>query len=192
MMMPKLVMTGFMATGKSVVSRALAARLAWPLVDCDQEIVARAGKPISEIFRADGEAHFRSLERDLIFDIASDPRRCPQCGAARPVVVALGGGAIVDQQNYEMLRRISIIVCLTARPEVIARRVGRGAKSRPMLTDSDKPLKERIAELLAARNSAYSRAAITVDTSDTTVDQVADAVISAFSALVRVRCRPSA
>ena len=52
----KLILTGFMATGKSAVGRATAARLGWRLVDSDDEIVARAGKPIARIFAEHGEA----------------------------------------------------------------------------------------------------------------------------------------
>ena len=61
-MAPKLILTGFMATGKSAVARAIARRLHWRLVDCDERLAAQAGKSIPEIFRAHGEAHFRALE----------------------------------------------------------------------------------------------------------------------------------
>ena len=181
-MAPKLILTGFMATGKSVVARSLARRLAWPLLDCDAEIAARAGRPIPEIFRRQGEAHFRALERAVIAGVANDPRRCPQCGNPRPAVVATGGGAIVDPENFAALRRAGVIVCLVARPEVIAKRIGPAVKSRPMLTQGGKPINRRIAELIEERREAYARAAITIDTSDLSVDQVADAVLDAFAA----------
>ena len=61
----KLILTGFMATGKSIVARHLAQRLRWRLIDCDAEIRARAGKPIHQIFRESGEAHFRALESSV-------------------------------------------------------------------------------------------------------------------------------
>jgi shikimate kinase len=179
-MAPKLILTGFMATGKSVVARALARRLSWRLIDCDAEIVARAGKPIAEIVGDHGEAHFRALERQVIVEIAADSRRCPQCGEPRPAIIATGGGTIVDPQNLAALRRTGVIVCLVARPEVIARRIGRAARSRPILTQGGKPLKTRIAELMEARHEAYERAAIAIDTSDLNVDQVTETVLSAF------------
>ena len=78
-----------------------------------------------------------------------------------------------------------MIVCLTARPEVIARRVGASVKSRPMLTEGGKPLKERIAELMEARREAYARAALTIDTSDLNIDQVVEAIVAT---LARNRC----
>jgi shikimate kinase len=181
-MAPKLILTGFMATGKSAVARALARRLSWRHIDCDAEIVARAGKPIADIFRDSGEAHFRLLEQEVIAAIVDEPQCCPQCHEPRPAVVATGGGAIVDPLNCERLSRAGVIICLTARPEVIARRVGASSKSRPMLMKSSLPLKHRIAELLEGRREAYARAAITIDTSSLKVEQVVDAILSAIAA----------
>jgi shikimate kinase len=191
-MAPRVILAGFMATGKSAVARALARRLAWRQIDCDAEIVSRAGKSIPEIFRTAGEARFRALEREVIEDLASDPHRCPQSGERLPAVIATGGGAIVDPSNYALLSQIGVIVCLTARPDVIARRVGASAKSRPMLTQGDRPLKERIAELMEARREAYARAAITIDTSDLNVEQVVEAILTALAPYRLERCQRSA
>jgi shikimate kinase len=177
----KLILTGFMATGKSTVARHLARRLNWRLLDCDVEISARAGKPIHQIFRDFGEAHFRELERSLIAEIASDPLVCAQCGQPRPAVIATGGGAIVDPQNFTALQACGLIICLSARPDVIARRVASGVKARPMLTRSGLPVKQRIAELIETRRDAYARAALTIDTSDRTVEQVVDAILDAMA-----------
>lgn len=188
----KVILTGFMATGKSAVARALAKQLGWPHLDCDSEIVTRAGRAIPQIFREAGEKHFRALEHDVIAALAADRRRCPHCAMPRPAVIATGGGAIVDPRNYALLLRIGEIVCLTARPEVIARRVGASARARPMLTQSGKPLAERIGELLDARREAYARATITIDTSDLKIDEVVDSIIGALAQKRWERCRLSA
>lgn len=180
-MAPKLILTGFMAAGKSVVARALAARLGWRLIDLDAELEARAAKPISAIFRERGEAHFRALERDIIAEVAAESARCAQCGEVRPAVVATGGGAIVDARNFDALSKIGVIICLTARPEIIAARIGKKAALRPMLTRGGKPLAERIAELMAERREAYSRAPVIIDTSDISVDQVVNAILAAVT-----------
>jgi shikimate kinase len=74
-----------------------------------------------------------------------------------------------------------LIVCLAARPEVIARRVSAGVKNRPMLAHRGSSLKERIAELIEARAEAYARATITVDTSDRTIDQLVDDILTAIA-----------
>jgi shikimate kinase len=177
----KLILTGFMATGKSTVARHLARRLRWRLIDCDVEISARAGRPIPQIFRDCGEAYFRALERSVIAEITSDPRRCAQCGRRRPAVIATGGGAIVDPQNYTALHDCGVIICLSARPEVIARRVASSVKARPMLAHGGMPVKRRIAELMEQRREAYTRAAFTIDTSDRIVEQVVDAILDALA-----------
>ena len=191
-MAPKIILTGFMASGKSAVGRALAKRLGWRLIDCDARIAAQAGKPIPEIFRESGEAGFRMLEQQIIGDLAADRRRCPQCGEPRPAVIATGGGAIVDLRNFEMLGSVGVIVCLTARPEIIARRIGASAKSRPMLMEGGKPLKERIAELIEARREAYARAAITVDNSELVIEQTVEVILKALAEYRQRQCRASA
>jgi len=184
---PKIILTGFMATGKTTVARALARRLGWRLLDCDAEIVARARRPIHEIFRHSGEAQFRALERGLILEIASDHKRCVQCGKPRPLVVATGGGALVEMENYTALQRCGVIVCLVARPEVIASRIASGAKTRPMLMQGEVPLMQRITDLIAERNEVYARASIIVDTSERSIDQVVDVTLAEIGASYRER-----
>jgi shikimate kinase len=167
----KLVLTGFMASGKSAVGRALAARLGRRFVDSDHEIVLRAGKPIAQIFAEDGEAAFRRLEREVIAALAAAPE---------PAVIATGGGALVDDANFTALSRVAIVVCLVARPEVIAKRVLASNVARPKLAEGNLPLEERIAQLMGERKAAYARAAIIIDTSDLSVGGSAERVLRAL------------
>src|SRR5258708_6996630 len=99
-MAPKLILTGFMATGKSAVARAIARRLSWRLIDCDQRLAAQSGKFIAEVFRAHGESHFRDLECAIIQEIADEDRRCPQCTNPLPAVIATGGGALPHPPHF--------------------------------------------------------------------------------------------
>lgn len=191
-MTAKLILTGFMATGKSTVGHLVARQLGWRFIDTDAEIVARAGKPIPAIFAEHGEARFRALERETVAMLASDHRQCPQCKAPLPAVVSTGGGVLVDEQNCAMLKKAGIVVCLTARPEIIAARVGRSAARRPKLVEGDKPVDQRIRELMAERAAVYARADLTIDTSDSSLERVAERVIDAFAAEGKSRCRPSA
>jgi len=108
-----IILTGFSGTGKSLVAREIAQRLNWNFVDTDEEIVKQAGKPISDIFQQDGEAKFRELERHAI------EKACQQ----RESVISIGGGAIVDPQNYELLAKSGLIICLEAKPETIYQRL---------------------------------------------------------------------
>ena len=191
-MAPRLILTGFMGTGKSSIAPIVARRLAWDYIDSDEVLVARAGKPIAAIFESEGEAAFRKLEREVIAGLSREKPRCPQCGNPRPAVLATGGGVLMDDANYQALNNAGVIICLSARPEVIARRVERSRARRPMLLEGGKPLGERIAELLAQRKDAYSRAEATVDTSDLTVERAAEQVLAIFLEHGARRCGVSA
>src|SRR4029077_4069166 len=109
-----------------------------------------------------------------------DLPRCSLSGNPRPAVIATGGGALMDVANYDALNRAGVIICLSARPEVIARRVERSRARRPKLLEGGKPLRERIDELLAQRKDAYARAEAVVDTSDLNVERAAEKVLTAF------------
>jgi len=172
-----LVITGFSGTGKSAVAKEVARRLSWDFLDTDDEIVERAGKPIAGIFRDCGEDKFRELERETI------KRACRQ----RQTVIAIGGGAIVDPQNYELLARNGLIVCLEARPETIHERLFREAARSPQaevrpLLAVDNPL-ERIRELKASRQPYYAKADWTIHTDGLSISEVAKEVIRAWRLL---------
>lgn len=186
-----MIITGFMATGKSSVGPLVARRLGWEFVDVDSIIVARAGKPVAQIFADEGEAHFRKLERDAVAHLTSDRRRCPHCHGPHPDVISTGGGVLIDESNCAALKRVGVIVCLTARPEVIAMRVERSKTKRPKLTEGGKPTLDRIKELMAERADAYARADVHIDASDVSTAQLADHVISAFAVHAARRILPS-
>ena len=174
-----LVITGFSGTGKSLVGKQVAERLNWNFLDTDDEIVKRAGKPIAQIFDQEGEDKFRELERETIRKV------CRQ----KQTVIAIGGGAIVDRQNYELLAKTGIIVCLEARPETIYERLFReaacspGTEVRPLLA-VDNPL-GRIRQLKGSRQSHYSKADWTIHTDRLSIGEVAEEVIRAWSLLGR-------
>jgi len=174
-----LIITGFSGTGKSLVAKDVARILNWDFLDTDDEIVKQTGKPIAEIFRQDGEARFRELERETI------RKACQQ----RHMVIAIGGGAIVDPQNYELLARTGLIVCLEAKPETIYERLFReaacspGTEVRPLLA-VDNPL-ERIRQLKASRQSYYAKADWTIHTDGLSISEVAEEIIRASRLLRR-------
>lgn len=190
-MTPKLIITGFMATGKSSVGPLVARRLGWSFVDSDAVIVARAKKPVARIFADDGEERFRRFEREVIAHLSGDRRRCPHCHGPYPEVISTGGGALVDESNCAALQSAGVIICLMARPEVVAERIERSKTKRPKLTESGKSTLERVKELMTERADAYARADARIDTSDLTAEQVADLVVDAFSVRAARRCLPS-
>ena len=163
-----LVLVGLMGAGKSTVGARCAERLDRPFVDTDDEIVLRAAMPFDEIWRTGGEARFRELEREVIADV---------CASPDPLVIASGGGAIVDAGNRRRLRDAGVVVWLRAPTAVLAARVGDGA-TRPLLAGDPEGA---LARLGAARQDAYEASAdAVVDTEDRAVGDVVDAVLAAF------------
>lgn len=164
-----IVLTGFMATGKSSVGRQLAARLGYDFVDVDTLVEAEAGMPIPQIFASQGEPAFRELEGRMV-ERAAGRSRC---------VIATGGGAIVNPRNLEALKRSGVLVALTASPEAILSRIGSG-EDRPMLGGGE--TRERIRLLFEERAAAYAKADLTVDTSDRSVDEVVNHLMALLTA----------
>jgi shikimate kinase len=172
-----IILVGFMASGKTSVGRALSERTGWTLVDADDVIVARAGKPIHRIFSEDGEPAFRELERQVIADLCVGERQ----------VIASGGGSFVDPQNREAMLSGGRVFFLSASPSEILRRVQEedfGGPIRPLLAVDDP--EARIAELLAQRMPAYTQAHHTVETDALTAEGVAARIGGICKTLPRV------
>ena len=163
--MNNVVLIGFMGTGKTAVGRMLARRLRRPFVDLDERIVRQAGKPIPRLFAEEGEEAFRRREAKVI----------EQACALKGQVIAAGGGAALDPENRQRLKGSGLLVCLTARPEVIAKRTSGSPGSRPLLAGGDRT--QRIEELLKERACAYAQADRTVDTSDRSVSGVVEEIL---------------
>ena len=137
-----VTITGFMGAGKTTAGRRLARLLRIPFVDSDVEI-ERAYGPIAQIFERDGESVFRERESETI------SRLCE----GGPLVLAVGGGAILDPANRAVMRRNGCIVNLALKPETVFARVAHRAH-RPLLGPA--PTLETIRALMAERAAAYA------------------------------------
>jgi shikimate kinase len=160
---------GFMGVGKTVVGRALVEMTGMVYIDLDEEIMERTGKTIPEIFEEGGEEAFRKIERATTQEIA----------ARDGLVIACGGGTILDADNLSSLKHNSRLILLTAEPEIILKRIEAEGDVRPLLNGEDKL--QRIKSLLEARNSAYIQAAeLVLDTSGMTPEQVAEKILESM------------
>jgi len=154
-----LLLWGFMGVGKSAVGRRLAERLAVEFVDLDDRVEARAGVSVAQLFASRGEAAFRALERAEVLLSLEAPA---------PVVVALGGGALLEPRLREAALERSFVVVLGATVDTLVQRT-RGS-ARPLLAPTPEVA---IPRLLAQRARAYADAHVTVRSDGRTVEDLA-------------------
>ena len=160
-----IVLTGFMATGKTSAGRAVAARLGRAFVDMDEMLADRLGMSIPDVFRLKGETFFREQEAAL----------CQELAGQKELVIATGGGALVRPENRQALAGTGLLICLQCEPSEVLRRVG-SAQDRPMLHSPD--LKGRVEGLLAQRQPAYAAISHRIDTTHLTVEQVTEDILA--------------
>jgi shikimate kinase len=154
-----------MGSGKTTVGRAVAERLGIGFLDIDAEVERVTGQTVAQLFSA-GEPEFRRRESAMVAEVAA---------LAPPLVVAAGGGCVVDPQNREAMRRSGVVVWLRADPEELAARIGPDPR-RPLL--AGEPPAERLARLLEERVDAYGDSAnAQVETTGRGLDEVVDEVV---------------
>jgi shikimate kinase len=171
----RVVLVGFMGSGKSSVGRLLARRLGYEFRDLDTWIEEQTGRKITEIFSADGEAVFRELEREA----------ARKAQGLSHHVVAAGGGAFVRPDTRALLQEGAITVWLRCGLETILARV-RPDGARPLAGN-----RAIMAALLAEREPSYRMAEVVVDASSGTPREVADRIFVLVKGRTRGRSRRS-
>lgn len=124
--MKNIVLTGFMASGKTETSKELAKISGFSLIDTDDMIVKKEGRTINEIFAQNGEKYFREVEKQIIKDMSETENS----------VISTGGGVVLFKENIENLRKNSVIFNLCVPFEIIAERIESAAASRPLMKNS--------------------------------------------------------
>lgn len=164
----RVFLLGFMGAGKTTVGRALAQRLGWTFYDLDDVIEQREGRSIAAIFAESGERVFRRAESAALRSLLEE--NAPQ----RNLIVALGGGAFVQQENRSALDQAGAITVLLEAPlKELQRRCRSDANGRT------RPLAQqeaRFAELFAARQAVYEQAQFRVATMGKTVEQIVETI----------------
>lgn len=171
MAVERVLLWGFMASGKTVVAARLADRLGWQHIDLDEEIVRRAGRPIAEIFRDQGESAFRDLEVDVTRELAG----------RREVVLSPGGGWVTNPGILELIPPATVTIWLQVEPATVLARLrsDRAGPERPLLAAPDPDT--RIRDLLTARQALYARAAHAISTDGRRVESIVDEILSLLS-----------
>lgn len=164
---PILVLVGAPGAGKTTVGGRVAVRSGVPFRDTDHLIEERAGKSVSDIFIEDGEPAFRELERQTVAEALR----------SFPGVLALGGGAIIDEGTQDLLRDRTV-GWLRVGINDASRRVGLNV-SRPLLVGN---VRGRLSALLDERTPLYEKAAtFVVDTDGRSIDQVVTDVLAGLA-----------
>ena len=165
-----IYLVGMMGAGKSTVGRALAKHLHLSFVDADAEIVERTGVKIPVIFEIEGEAGFRARECAVLQELTQ----------RHGLVLATGGGAVLNAANRELLRQHGIVIYLRVKPEDLLQRT-RNDKNRPLL-QTQNPL-ETLRQLYAERDPLYRETAhLIVDTGNQSVARLVNLLVQRLTA----------
>ncbi len=166
--MKNIILIGFMGCGKTTVGIRLSYRLRRTMEDTDKLIEKEEGRTISEIFRTDGEAFFRGLETDCLKKLIR---------TARNMIISVGGGLPVREENRALLKQLGTVVYLCASAETIYERTKHDT-SRPLLQGDDP--KGKIRTLLAEREAIYESAAdIVIDVNQKGFDEILEEIAEA-------------
>jgi shikimate kinase len=175
-----IYLTGFMGSGKSTIGPILANTLGYAFADIDKVIELRTGKSVRKIFSEEGEKFFREIERQVLAELSVREHH----------VVSLGGGSIVDQMNFALVKNSGILVYLYSSQEHLLKRL-QHKTDRPTLTDSEgeqlpiEQLRDRVTKLYEARAPIYSRAHLTVHTDEQKVGKSVDEIVKKISRFLK-------
>ena len=162
-----IVLVGFMGCGKSTVGKLVAEQLHFTFCDTDTLVEQRENTTVSEIFADKGEQYFRTLERTVISEISAE----------NGLVIATGGGAVMNPENAENLRKTGFVVFLDITPEAVLKRLENDT-TRPLLMREDKA--SAVTELIAKRKPFYTNVAHVVINAENDLDATAKQIIELY------------
>ncbi|CAN7647975.1 shikimate kinase [Mesorhizobium sp. LjNodule214] len=162
-----IVFVGLMGAGKTAIGRKVAAMLALPFIDSDQEIESVSRMTVPELFERYGETEFRALEQRVILRLLENG----------PQVLSTGGGAFMNAQTREAIAGHGVSVWLKAELDLLMERVSK-KQNRPLLKNPDpRAVLER---LMAERYPVYATSDVTVLTRDDRKEVIAAEVVNAL------------
>lgn len=175
--MKPIFLIGYMASGKSTLGRALAARHGVEFIDLDEWIEGEAGLTVREIFDSEGEEGFRSREREALLTLALHAS-----SSQAPVVIACGGGTPCFGDNMAMMNRTGLTILLSASRDRLMNRLREGRASRPLIASlSDEEIEAFADAQLESRSPFYSLAHARFDSSLLENTDEIEATVNEFS-----------
>ena len=160
-----IVLIGFMGTGKTSNGKKVAEQLGMTFIDMDHIIEEREDRKISDIFETDGEPYFRQLEFNLTKELSEKEH----------LVIATGGGIVLNQKNINNFESSGTVICLSADPQIILERVAKETH-RPLLEGDEKI--NKILGILESRKELYGAITNQIDTTDLDIDDVVSEIIN--------------
>lgn len=167
----RVALLGIRGAGKSAVGEVLARRLKLPLIELDHAVEQEAGQPLDRVFQLYGQTGYRTLERRLL------ERTLMQ---QRAFVLAPGGGIVTDPHSYELLMRSCFTVWLHAAPDIYYRRTHAQRDERIASAAMRRQAMDSIRRTMGARTPLYANAALSIDSSGLTLEQVVRRILAAL------------
>ncbi len=163
---------GYMGVGKTTLAKLLAEQLHLPFYDTDQEIEKKEKRSVSEVFKKDGELHFRILETELLTQFNTK------------AIVACGGGAPIHNKNMDIINAKGISIYLKASANCLATRLKEEKQNRPLIANiPEKELETYIKKELQDRSPFYNLAHHTIEVDNKNIDEILREVNSLISPL---------
>lgn len=163
----RVVIIGFMGSGKSVVGRKLAKELKMEYVDMDTKIEEIEKRSITDIFKEDGEVYFRNLETKLLKDLTTEDN----------IIISTGGGIVSKNENIDILKNEQNVILLDASVSTIKKNVSNEINKRPLLKES-KDVEQTIKTLLLGRIDKYNKAYnIKINVDNKNIDEVVSEIL---------------
>lgn len=168
--MENIILIGYMGSGKSSVARSLAEKTGMAFLDTDHRIEENEKRKISDIFASDGEAAFRDMETALLKQLLDDGFKG---------ILSTGGGMPVREENRALLKQLGKVIYLRTSVDTLAMRLV-GDRSRPLLQgETAESKKQKISDMLEAREPAYTDAAdAVIPTDEMTTAGLADEILT--------------
>ena len=166
-MCKNIILIGFMATGKTTIGEMLAKKIKYTFIDTDNYIIKKVNMSIADIFTTYGEDYFRALEKELMYKIIGEDQ----------MVVSTGGGLVVDEQCFNMIKQMGIVVALEAPFNIIWGRL-KDCSSRPMVLKHNSI--ESMRELYDKRLPIYHKADYVISTESKTPKEVVNSILSSI------------